>query len=111
MNKPMMSETWEEFLAALKAAGGSTDMQTSKTGRYPWLFHFCRDQASQLVDVVIYASTMDKERRRSGVVQSPPRDWSTKEKILADYRALKEAGGFFNDTHEALCSMVERQKR
>ena len=48
---------WNEFLLALRAAGGSRDMQTNKTGRYPWLFHFCRGQESTLVDVVVYART------------------------------------------------------
>ena len=51
------SGTWQEFLTALMDVGGSTDMQTNKTGRYPWLFHFCRGQESTLVDVVVYART------------------------------------------------------
>lgn len=88
---------WDEFLAKLKATGGSTDMQTSNTGRYPWLFHFCRGEASQLTSVIVYA--------KAGI-KSPPRDWSTREKILADYAALKENGGFFNDTAEALKEML-----
>lgn len=92
---------WETFLKDLKAAGGSTDMQTSKTGRYPWLFHFCRDQASQLVDVEIYAY-INKYHNPGFTIRSPLRDWTTKERILADYAALKEHGGFFNDTQEAL---------
>jgi len=89
-------ETWQEFLDALKSAGGSTDMQTSKTGRYPYLFHFCRDQADTLTNVVIYAHTA------TGGVTSPPRDWTKLESIRADYRALREHGGFFNDTKEAI---------
>ena len=88
--------TWSEFLTELKARGGSTDMQTSKTGRYPWLFHFCRGQAAELRDVVIYASTS------SGVLTSPSRDWSTELAIKADYRALSSHGGSFNDTQEVV---------
>lgn len=88
--------SWDEFLAALTAAGGSTDMQTNKTGRYPFLFHFCRQQT--LVDVVIYAHVGNK------VIHSPPRDWSTKELLVADYMALDDHGGRFNDTKEALAS-------
>ena len=91
--------TWAEFLAELKASGGSTDMQTNKTGRYPWLFHFCRGQEATLFDVVVYASSSDY---RIKPLVSPPRDWRTREAILADYAALKEHGGFFNDTTQAL---------
>ena len=89
-------KTWQEFLTKLKDVGGSTDMQTSKTGRYPWLFHFCREQAASLTDVVIYAHKNGK------VITSPSRNWTTKELILTDYTTLKEHGGFFNDTTEAL---------
>lgn len=86
--------TWDEFLSALRDIGGSTDMQTSKTGRYPYLFHFQRGEVLQ--DVVIYAHTNGK------VLKSPPRDWSTREKIVADYRALESVKAWFNDTKEAL---------
>ena len=98
--------TWDEFLLALRAAGGSTDMQTSKTGRYPWLFHFCRGQESTLVDVIVYARTSDY---RAAPLASPPRDWRTCDAILADYAALAEHGGRFNDTREALEARRERQ--
>lgn len=83
-----------EFLQALLEAGGSTDMQTNKTGRYPWEFHFRRGE--RLTNVVIYA------RIKAGMLQSPPRDWSTEELIKQDYRDLKDAGGFFNDTEVCL---------
>jgi hypothetical protein len=89
--------TWEEFLTKLKAAGGSTDMQTNQTGRYPFLFHHSRGQA--LKDVVIYAYLGSTS---GGVLSSPPRDWSTTELILADYKALRDHGGYFNDTLQAL---------
>jgi hypothetical protein len=88
---------WAEFLASLREAGGSTDMQTSKTGRYPWLFHFCRGQANSLAEVVIFANT-----KTGGYKKSPPRDWTTRDKILADYRALEASGAFFNDTREVM---------
>ena len=87
---------WEAFLKAVQEAGGSTDMQTSASGRYPWLFHFCREQADRLGSVIIYAHCSGK------IISSPPRDWRTKELILADYATLKEHGAFFNDTQEAL---------
>lgn len=90
--------TWDGFLSALKEAGGSTDMQTSKTGRYPWLFHFCRGQADQLAEVVIWAQV------KGGTIQSPPRDWRTRERILSDYRSLADHGGKFNDTQEAIAA-------
>jgi hypothetical protein len=45
--------TWEQFLVELKAAGGSTDMQTSKSGRYPFLFHFSRGETLTDVEVVL----------------------------------------------------------
>lgn len=86
--------TWGQFLVELKAAGGSTDMQTSKSGRYPFLFHFSRGET--LTDVVVYASAGGK------VIASPPRDWSTKELLVSDYKALLDHGGRFNDTNEAL---------
>lgn len=86
--------TWDEFLAALRDIGGSTDMQTSKTGRYPFLFHFQRGQV--LEDVVVYAHKNGK------VLTSPARDWSTREKLVADYQAMDAAGGRFNDTKDAL---------
>lgn len=73
-------------------------MQTSKTGRYPWLFHFCRGQAERLTDVVIYARLPYPK----DVLASPPRDWRTKESIQSDYRSLLEHGGKFNDTKECL---------
>ena len=94
-------EAWLDFLRQLKEAGGSTDMQTSKTGRYPFLFHFQRGQAASLVDVVIYPYCYN---RSATPLRSPPRDWSTKEKLVADYKALAEHGGVFNDTREALGS-------
>lgn len=94
-------DEWETFLKALKEAGGSTDMQTSKTGRYPWLFHFCRGQATRLDNVEIFARVSNYPKPTI-LVKSPPRDWRTEESILADYKALKEHGGVFNDTTEAL---------
>jgi hypothetical protein len=96
--------SWDEFLVAVREAGGSTDMQTNETGRYPWLFHFCRDQAAALHDVVIYAHTKDYTK---GPIQSPPRDWTTRERILADYAALNAHGAVFNDTQEALRELRE----
>ncbi len=90
---------WDDYLAALKAAGGSTDTQTSKTGRYPYLYHYCRGE--KLVEIVIYAS-INNYPKPSTVLKSPPRDWNTKDMILADYRALAASGGRFNDSSEAL---------
>ena len=92
---------WKTFLKDVQEAGGSTDMQTSATGRYPWLFHFCRDQADRLGSVIIYAHCKAQDGTTSKVIHSPPRDWRTKELILSDYAALKEHGAFFNDTKEA----------
>lgn len=88
---------WDQFLDALKLHGVSNDMQTSKTGRYPWLFHFCRGQAALLNEVVIYASINNYP-----MLKSPARDWTTEEKIKADYRALRDHGARFNDTEECL---------
>lgn len=97
---------WSEFLQAVKDAGGSTDMQTSKTGRYPYLFHFQREQAHLLADVVIYpyfrGKYVDDKYVAGPIIVSPPRDWTTKEKLVADYRALREHGATFNDTLDAL---------
>ena len=90
--------TWLEFLTALKAAGGSTDMQTSKTGRYPYLHHFLRGE--RLKDVVVYAYVVADGQQR--VLSSPPRDWSTKRLLWADYASIQVHGGYFNDTKEAL---------
>lgn len=90
-------EVWEEFLAALKAAGGSTNMQTSATGRYPWAFHFQRGLQEQLGEVVVYA-----DLAQGDCLHSPPRDWSTESAIKADYQALWEAGGKFNDSKDCL---------
>lgn len=95
------SSPWEQFLLELKEAGGSTDMQTSKTGRYPWLYHFCRGQADKLNEVIIY-SYINLYPKVGKTISSPPRDWRTKELIISDYKALKAHGGFFNDTLDAL---------
>jgi hypothetical protein len=91
---------WQDFLSALKAVGGSTDMQTNKTWRYPWQHHFCRNE--RLVDIVIYARPAASHLFDTGVLISPPRDWSTLDLLLADYTALALHGGHFNDTAEAL---------
>lgn len=91
--------TWEEFL---DSASGCTDMQTSATGRYPWLY-FSSGQAEKLKSVVIYACLPWPR----GTVVSPPRDWSTREAILADYAALNERGARFNDTTQALQGIQE----
>lgn len=91
-----MGDEWKAFLEKVQAAGGSTDMQTSATGRYPYLFHFMRDQVDRLGAVNIYA------HRDGKVITSPPRDWRTKEALLSDYRDLRAHGAFFNDTKEAL---------
>jgi hypothetical protein len=88
-------DNWDEFLTVVKAAGGSTDMQTSVTGRYPYLFHFCRGQS--LNPVIIYAHC-----KNGKVISSPGRDWRTKESLVADYKALSEHGATFNDTEQAL---------
>lgn len=90
----MSDLTWEEFLTELHLRGGSTDMATSKTGRYPWLFHHQRGEV--LGEVVIYANNAH------GHLRSPPRDWSTGELIRADHQAIRDHGGSFNDTRQCL---------
>lgn len=90
-----MSE-WGRFLADLKAGGGSTDMQTSQTGRYPYNHHFVR--GAKLDAVVIYAH----RPWPTPVLVSPARDWTAEAALRADYAALRDAGGFFNDTHAVI---------
>lgn len=89
---------WEKFLADLKAGGGSTDMQTSQTGRYPYQYHFAR--GVKLDAVVIYAH----RPWPTPVLSSPPRDWTTEAALRADYAALRDAGGFFNDSKAVLAA-------
>lgn len=95
---------WSRFLREVREAGGSTDMSTSATGRYPWAFHFCRGQADKLGEVVVYANC--RERGVGRVITSPPRDWRTREAILADYADLKASGALFNDTAQALAGVT-----
>lgn len=105
MDEKKPGETdWGRFLREVREAGGSTDMQTSATGRYPWAFHFLRGQADKLGEIVVYAYC----RSASGfkVVSSPPRDWRTREAILADYADLKASGALFNDTAQALAGVT-----
>lgn len=83
--------TFPSFLAALLAVGGSTDAQTSASGRYPQ-----GGPSSLKPDVVISASI--NVGGECHVLESPPRDWSTEGLRLADINELAEKGGaIFND--------------
>ncbi len=89
-------ETWEEFLAALKEGGGSSNM----TGGGPQVHatRFPADQwpgetTAKRAEVTVWATLQN-----GNTIVSPVRDWTEWSALIADYRELAAHGGRFNDT-------------
>ena len=104
----MYCESQTEFESELRRHGGSSDIQTSSSGRYPRAFGM--PWGESITRVVVHAWIARPGSDGVGRIHSDSYDCSTPEGIDAMYASVARGGGQFNDSTDAEQAVARRAR-